>query len=188
MFAREKLSHVVAVALLLVAVQVITFVEYFGLVDRKENSFASAVGRLVPDCTLTECPSPQAINQTVLNAERDLLAFNMGDSIILYWADLPSRAKSLVFYRSELKNGPWLKVLSLPVTDSMPQQVVDSVIGDRTYWYRAEGLASDGAILKSYSILQVPRYIEDDPKESSALSWKTYHNEEYGFEFRYPPT
>ncbi|OGI60436.1 hypothetical protein A2641_00165 [Candidatus Nomurabacteria bacterium RIFCSPHIGHO2_01_FULL_37_25] len=122
----------------------------------------SSIGATGPHCEFAECPSPQAINQTVFNAERDLWAFNMGDSIILYWADLPSNAKSLVFYRSESKNGPWLKVLSLPITDSTPQQVVDSVAGDRAHWYRAEALASDGAILKSYSVLEVLKY--DDSK------------------------
>ncbi|TSC79727.1 MAG: hypothetical protein G01um101429_402 [Parcubacteria group bacterium Gr01-1014_29] len=39
MFTQEKLSHIVAVALLIIAVQVIAVVEYFDIPDRKESSF-----------------------------------------------------------------------------------------------------------------------------------------------------
>lgn len=73
MLAQEKLSHIVAVALLIIVVQVIVFAEYFGIPDHNGNSSqnriactdeakvcpdGSAVGRVGPNCEFTECAKP----------------------------------------------------------------------------------------------------------------------------------
>src|SRR3989344_8482991 len=70
MLSQEKLSHIIAVALLLIAVQIIAFVEYFDIADQKENSLSnpqrctqeamqcpdgSYVGRTEPNCEFAEC-------------------------------------------------------------------------------------------------------------------------------------
>ncbi|TSC71799.1 MAG: Uncharacterized protein G01um101470_499, partial [Parcubacteria group bacterium Gr01-1014_70] len=72
LFDREKLSHITAVVLLLIAVQIIAVAEYFGVTNRKENSFpnlqactqeakqcpdGSYVGRTGPNCEFALCPS-----------------------------------------------------------------------------------------------------------------------------------
>ena len=70
MFKQERILHIVAAVLLLTAVQVIAFVEYFGV--QKQGSFqdrqvfctkeaklcpdGSAVGRTGPNCEFAECP------------------------------------------------------------------------------------------------------------------------------------
>ena len=75
MLSQEKLSHIIAVAFLLIAVQIIAFVEYFDIADQKENSLSnlqgctkeamqcpdgSYVGRTGPNCEFVECqPDPR---------------------------------------------------------------------------------------------------------------------------------
>ncbi len=72
MFKTEKLSHIVAVALLLIAVEIIVFANYFGIPRRTELSperpqactqeamqcpDGSYVGRTGPNCEFAKCPS-----------------------------------------------------------------------------------------------------------------------------------
>ena len=71
-FNNEKLSHIVAVALLLIAVQVIIFAEYFNIPNRMRESIqngdvctqeakicpdGSTVSRTGPSCEFAECPT-----------------------------------------------------------------------------------------------------------------------------------
>ncbi|OGZ44042.1 MAG: hypothetical protein A3J55_01270 [Candidatus Ryanbacteria bacterium RIFCSPHIGHO2_02_FULL_45_17b] len=71
MFAREKLSHVVAVALLLMAVSIIAVASYFGVPRKAQHSFrisctleaklcpdGSYVGRTGQNCEFEECAKP----------------------------------------------------------------------------------------------------------------------------------
>ena len=81
MFHKEKLSHIIAVALLLIAVQVIVLAEYFGVSNRTRESIqngnvctqeakicpdGSTVSRTGPNCEFAECaqgsPSTRSIN------------------------------------------------------------------------------------------------------------------------------
>ncbi len=155
----------------------------------------SSVGRTGPNCEFALCPSvalceggacPSAsLNQTVLNEDGDFWGFNMGDSIILYWTDVPSNGVKLVFYRSNSASGPWTKIGESPVFG--PQNYVDGVSGNQELFYRADVLANSGSVIKSYSILEIPKYIDESGNtETDVSTWKTYRNEEYGFEVRYP--
>jgi len=97
-------------------------------------------------------------NNTSINSNSDFWAFNMGDSIILYWADLPIGTTEIIISRGSAATGPWSKVFQLTETEDTPSNIIDSVDGTTQDWYyKLEALSATGTILRSYSILKVSK-------------------------------
>lgn len=129
-------------------------------------------------------------NYTAYNSEESFGGINTGDSIFLNWYIVPDGASKIRLYRSLSSQGPWIRVRDYPV-DMLKYGPVDGVDGTKTdIYYKAEAISPSEAVLKEYGVLRIPKYIDEygDLKSSKidTSTRKTYRNEKYGFEVKYP--
>ena len=157
---KEKLSHIIAVVLLLAAVQIIAFAEYFGIPQKGQFTDiqvfctqeaklcpdGSAVGHTGPNCEFAECAKPSI-------AQIDLREpYHEADTSIL--------ETNIIFGRE-----------------------AEDACGPQPPASCATGLQL-GCDRKTRKWGCYPKV--SGMEEIDTSIWQTYRNEEYGFEVRYP--
>jgi hypothetical protein len=123
----------------------------------------------VPDASCPEevCPlTASEVSKTNLTADinlpRDLWAQNVGDSVVLWWADAPEDTDRLILYRAISAEGSWEKAVEVKLYPDMPSSVLDNTDGtlDDLY-YRMEALDVSGEIVKNFEVVWVPKVAPD---------------------------
>jgi len=117
------------------------------------------------------------------NADGDFGAYNNGDFIQFDWADLPEGTAKIVMFRASNKNGPWAELFSSashlvlkPVRSIFYYDTADNLLPFDTandYFYKMEAYSATGQLLKSYSPVFVPKYVEEGTGQQSSMLRKS---------------
>lgn len=125
----------------------------------------------IPPCTRTQdknkpgCIEPD-LDAKNINSSRDFWAVNMGNSIMIYWANLPVGTEKIIIYRGKSVSGPWTQIFKSQETKDTPTNTVDFINGTSNDWfYKLDALSLKGNVLKSYNILKVSKI------KVSEISW-----------------
>lgn len=212
MLKHEKLSHVVAVALLLIAVQVIVFAEYFGITQPED--FIVAPTGLDINSPLPPLPPFVAINVREIDTTPQMyinvrLAFEIlyPQFWFLNFEESPNGPIEFSNVpRDHFKEGElfptWVSKVSVQKKDNCTESskewkevphkeyiAAEKMICKNNFQITLttgrENMVNDnGGEILEFIASTFQMMDTDDPRMLG--NWKTYRNEEYGFEFKYP--
>jgi hypothetical protein len=100
--------------------------------------------------------------QVGANARNDLLGDNMGDYIVLWWAQDRSTT-TYVMYRSTSQTGPWQEIARIDAAFSRTGGgIIDDTTDGRlmTLCYKLEALDGAGRVVRAYQPMCIPKYAE----------------------------
>lgn len=121
---------------------------------------------------------PLPPNRTVFNTNGDLWAWNTGDYVALWWVKPPTDTTYLILYRSLSAEGPWDKINELEIlyydptsgyfeNQVNPNNTVDFIDGRAVdFYYRLEAISDTGEVLRSYTPVHVPKFVEESLTQS----------------------
>lgn len=129
----------------------------------------------------TVTPEPtKRLNFTQDNSDGSLMGLNMGGHIVI-WFEGVENTSTYMLYVAPTPTGPWQAIqqirpisLLMNTVDNEGEETTDTgeprqEIGDTTY-YKMEAQDAQGKVLKNYSVLTVPPYVEEEPLVLPGLS------------------
>jgi hypothetical protein len=105
--------------------------------------------------------SGAAYGQTAMNTAGDLIGTNMGDKIILTWAEHGGTSEYVV-YSSDSASGPWVVLYTFPgelFPSARGQVHVTPDASSKILCYQVDAKDSSGTVIRTYQPICVPVYV-----------------------------
>ena len=141
------------------------------------KSDAFVVIRIVGGVSGSAPPPSGGFNATHTNADDSLSGYNLGNSIVIWFARETDAAEYVLFAASDAA-GPWLELQRIPGSSLRPDvnpRTVDTgtpgpdgeprgstaLFREQTTYYRMDALAADGSLIAEYPFVAVAAFIEE---------------------------